>query len=329
MSNACSASAGKPTPVQENTHEFCPDPGTAGRNPRRADGGGGRRRGPRERRRPDHGRRTGAPGRHQLHGHPRPWPGVPVADPRALRAAGPGADGAIQHRPVPHQFHRQHRGGRGRDHRHLGLRPCPHHPHRRASGCAAGRPEPARPHLPARRPARRGADPRRPYRGGQRPAAAGRAGAGRGAGGSDERRRQHGPASATGSVRPRARAEDGFDRRPDRLAVGHRAHGRAGGRARHRHRVRALHPGHLPRPHRPRAAFRPGPRHPGAGHPDPGPCAGGKSAQRPAALAARGFRRGRHRRPARDRRGRAGGDGGAVGAAQCRGAAGATAHRPG
>jgi 3,4-dihydroxy 2-butanone 4-phosphate synthase/GTP cyclohydrolase II len=53
---------------------------------------------------------------------------------------GPGADGAGQYRAVPHQFHRQHRGGRRRHHRHLRLRPRAHHPHRGAAGCEAERP---------------------------------------------------------------------------------------------------------------------------------------------------------------------------------------------
>jgi hypothetical protein len=133
-------------------------------------------------------------------------------------------------------------------------------------------------------------------------------------------------AAATGSVRARARPEDGLDRRPDRVPPGHRAHRRAHRRTRHRHRVRPVPAGHLPRPHRPRPALRAGARHARQGHAHAGARAGGEPAERPAALAPRRFRRGRHRCAARDRRRRAGRDGGAVRAAQCRGPAGAPAR---
>ena len=89
------------------------------------------------------------PGRHQLHGHARARPGVPVADARALPPARPAADGARQHLAAPHQLHRLHRSGRRRHHRHLRLRPRAHHPHRGAPGRAAAGPVAARPHLPA------------------------------------------------------------------------------------------------------------------------------------------------------------------------------------
>ncbi len=70
--------------------------------------------------------------------------------------------------------------------------------------------------------------------------------------------------------------------------------------------------GDLPRPHRPRPALRPGPRHARCGGPDAGTGAGGEPAGRPAALAPRRFWRCRQRCAARDCRRRAGRDGGAV-----------------
>jgi hypothetical protein len=71
--------------------ELQPRARTARGHPRREDGADRRRRGPRERGRPDHGRRAGAPGRHQFHGHARARAGVPVAHARALPPAQPAA----------------------------------------------------------------------------------------------------------------------------------------------------------------------------------------------------------------------------------------------
>ena len=128
-------------------------------------------------------------GRHQLHGHPRARPGVPVADPRALPPARPAADGARQHLAARHQLHRVDRGRRRRHHRHLRLRPRAHDPHGGAPGCAAARPVAARPHLPADGAARRRAQSRRPYRSGERPGAARRVRTGRRAGRDPQSRR--------------------------------------------------------------------------------------------------------------------------------------------
>ena len=187
-------------------------PRTARRNARRPHGRDRRRRGPRERRRPDHGRRTGAAAGHQLHGHARARPGVPVAHARALPPARPAADGARQHLAAPHQLHRVDRSGRRRHHRHLRLRPRAHRAHRGAPGRGAERSVAARPHLPAAGAARRRAQPRRPHRSGERPGAARGLRAGRRAGGDPQPRRQHGAATGAGSVRARARPEDRLDR---------------------------------------------------------------------------------------------------------------------
>jgi hypothetical protein len=55
------------------------------------------------------------------------------------RTAAAAADGQRDRPRTPHQLHAVDRGRRGRDHRHLGLRPCAHGPHRGAAGRAAPR----------------------------------------------------------------------------------------------------------------------------------------------------------------------------------------------
>ena len=94
----------------------------------RQDGRRLRRRGPGERRRPDHGGRVRQPRDDQLHGHPRPRPDLPLPDAAALRRAAAGPDGARQPDALRHRLHRLRGGARGREHRHLGRRPRPHHP---------------------------------------------------------------------------------------------------------------------------------------------------------------------------------------------------------
>ena len=125
----------------------------------------------------------------------------------------------------------------------------------RPDAAAAG-PVAAGPHLPADGAARRRAQSRRPYRGRQRSGDAGGLRTGRRAGRDPQPRRQHGAAPAAGSVRARARPEDGFDRGPDPPSPRHRTHHRARRRARDRHRARPVQAAHLSRPPQPRPAFR-------------------------------------------------------------------------
>ena len=220
---------------------FATDPRTPRRNPQRPHGRDRRRRGPRERGRPDHGRRTGQAVGHQLHGHPRARAGVPVADPRALPPARPAADGPGQHLAAPHQLHRQHRGGRRRDHRHLRLRPRPHHPHRGAPGRRSRRtcrsPGISSRSLPSR--AACSIAPATPKRPRDLALLAGLEPAGvlveiLNADGSMARRPQ------LEEFARDARAEDRLHRGTDPLSPEHRAHRRARGRARDRYRTRPV-----------------------------------------------------------------------------------------
>ncbi|CAA9328022.1 MAG: 3,4-dihydroxy-2-butanone 4-phosphate synthase / GTP cyclohydrolase II, partial [uncultured Lysobacter sp.] len=281
--------------------EFCTDPRTAGGNPRRPHGRDRRRRGSRERGRFDHGRRARAAAGHQLHGHACAWPGVPVADARALPPARPAADGAVQHLAAPDELHRLDRGGRRRDHRHQRLRPRAHDPHRGAARCERARPEPAGTYLPADRAARWRAQPRGPHRSGKRSGAARGAGAGRRAGGDPQPRRQHGAPAGAGGVRARARVEDRFDRGADPLPAGDRAHDRARRYARDRNRTRRVPAGQLSRPPEPCAALRAAAwrRRCLGADARARPCA--EPARRCAALAPAGLRAGGGRRAGRDR----------------------------
>ena len=69
------------------------------------------------------------------------------------------------HRAAPDDVHRVDRRGRRGRHRHIGTRPCAHHPAGGEPGRAARGLRPARPHLPPPRPGGRGAHPGRAHRG--------------------------------------------------------------------------------------------------------------------------------------------------------------------
>ena len=120
--------ASRPCGAHERTVAVQHHRGGARGHPRRPDGRGLRRRGPRERGRPD----AGGPVRHargdQLHGHARPRPDLPGAHPRALRRARPRPDGGQERVRLRDRLHRLDRGPRGRHDRHLGARPRAHDP---------------------------------------------------------------------------------------------------------------------------------------------------------------------------------------------------------
>ena len=186
-------------------------------HPRGQDGRRLRRRGPRERGRPDAGGAVRDSRGDQLHGQGGPRPDLPVADGRALRRAGAGPDGRQERVAVRNAVHGLRRGARGRDHRHLRARPRPHHPGGHRPGEPAVGPRPARPRVPAQEPRGRRARAGGADRGGGRPRAAGRAEPGgcdlRG----DERRRHDGARARTGRLLRTPRAEHDHGRRPDRL----------------------------------------------------------------------------------------------------------------
>ena len=126
-----------------------------------------RRRGSRERRRPHDRGREGHAGRHQLHGHARPRPGVPGDDAGAARRAGDPARGAGQLVGARDGDVRVHRRARQDQHRDLGRRSRGDDADRdRAGHAPAGSAAPG-PRVPAagaagRRARARRATPRRP-----------------------------------------------------------------------------------------------------------------------------------------------------------------------
>ena len=103
------------------------------RDPRRPHGHPRRRRGPRERGRPLHGRREGHARGDQLHGEARARPDLPVAH-RATSSSSCASRMMVpddeNSSALRHRLHGLDRGARGRHHRHLGRRPRAHDPHR-------------------------------------------------------------------------------------------------------------------------------------------------------------------------------------------------------
>ena len=212
------------------------------------------------------------PGRaHQLHGALRPWPDLHAHEQGALRNAATAADGGAQRFRLRHQVHRLHRGGRRRDHRHLGCRPRAYRAGRRGERRQGRRHRQPRPHLPADGPAWRCAGPCRPHRGCMRPGAHGRLRCQRRDLRDHERRRHHGPPPGAGSLRRAAWHQDRHHRRPDPLPDDPRAHHRACFRAAAGHRAGPVQSGDLPRQRRGHRAhgadhgrYRPRAAHPGA-----------------------------------------------------------------
>ena len=96
------------------------------------------------------------------------------------------------------------RGARRRHHRHLRGRPRAHHPGRRSTRVATGRPGAPGPHVPAAGPAGRRAGARRADRGSRRPGAPRRPQARRRHLRDHERRRHHGPRARPRAVRRRS-----------------------------------------------------------------------------------------------------------------------------
>ncbi len=176
-----------------------------------------RRRGPRERGRPDAGRAVRHARGDQLHGQGGARADLPVADPRALRRARPRPDGGQERVVLRNALHGLDRGARGRHHRDLRARPRAHDPGRDRPREPPPRPRPARPRVPAQEPRRRRARARRADRGGGRPRAPGGPEPGRRDLRGDERRRHDGARARTGRVLRPPRAEHDHGRRPDRL----------------------------------------------------------------------------------------------------------------
>ena len=99
-------------------------------HPRGQDGRRLRRRGPRERGRPDARRPVRDARGDQLHGQGGARPDLPVADRRALRRARARPDGRQERVAVRNPLHGLGRGARRRHHRHLRPRPRAHDPGR-------------------------------------------------------------------------------------------------------------------------------------------------------------------------------------------------------
>ncbi len=191
-----------------------------------------RRRGPRERGRPDDRGRVRDARRDQLHGPRGPRAHLPRAHPRALRGARPRPDGGQERVGLRDRVHRVGGGARGRDDRHLGGGPRADDRGGRRPRLGAARPRPAGPRVPAQGQARRRARADGPDRGGRRPGAARGPQPGRRDLRDHERRRDDGPHPRSRALLRAARPEDDHGRRPDRLPAP----------SRQARRARRLHP---------------------------------------------------------------------------------------
>ena len=209
------------------------------------DGGGVRRRGPRERGRP-HPRR---PVRHargrELHGQGGARPDLPRAHPGEVRRAGPGPDGGQERVAVPDRVHGLDRGARGDQHRDLRARPRAHDPGGDRPALAPAGPRPAGAHLPAEGEGGRRARAHRPDRGRDRPRPPGGPHPRRGDLRGDERRRHDGPGARPRALLRPARPEDDHRGRPDRLPPPARQAGGARGGDAPAHRLRRVQRGGL------------------------------------------------------------------------------------
>ena len=199
-------------------HTVRDDRGGARGDPRGADDRRVRRREPRERGRSDAGGAVRDAGGDQLHGEGGPRADLPVADARALRGAGPGADGGEERIVVRDAVHGVDRGARRRDHGHLRARSRAHDPGGDRPRDQPSRPRPAGAHLSAEVARRGRARAHRADRGGGRPGAPGGAEPRGGDLRGDERRRHDGAGGRSRRLLRAARAEDDHDRRPDRLS---------------------------------------------------------------------------------------------------------------
>ena len=186
-------------------------------DPRGPDGRRRRRSRPRERGRPDDRGAVRDAGGDQLHGDARARAHLPLPHRGACRRARPAPDDRPQRGAARHRVHRQRRGARGRDHRHLGGRPQPHDPGGDPSGFDAARPRAARSRVPAAREAGRRARAHRPDRGGGRPRAPRRPHSGGRRLRDHERRRDDGPGRRPRPVLRAARPEDDHGRRSRRV----------------------------------------------------------------------------------------------------------------
>ena len=198
-------------------HTVRDDRGCDRGHPRGPHGHRRRRRGPRERGRPDDRRPVRDAGRDQLHGDARARADLPLPDRGARRHARPAPDDRSQRGAARHRVHRLGRGARGRDDRHLRGRPQPHDPGRDPSGVDRARPRAAGPRLPAPREARRRARADRPDRGGRRPRPPRGAEPVRRRLRDHERRRHDGPRRRPRALLRAPRPEDGHRRRPRRV----------------------------------------------------------------------------------------------------------------
>ena len=124
---------GRKSPHAWHPRRFLHHRGRPGRAAGRADDRAGGRRVPRERGRPGHRRREGHARGDQLHGPQRlrhPLPGHVAGH---LRPAAPRTGARQQRRSAGDAVDAAHRRPHRHHHRHLGVRPRPHHPgrHRR------------------------------------------------------------------------------------------------------------------------------------------------------------------------------------------------------
>ncbi len=205
-----------------------PDRGRRRGVPRRPDDHRRRRRGSRERGRPDDRGGEGHARSDQLHGAPRPRADLPVDDARAARRARDSADGLAEHVAVRDRRSACSIEAKGRT--TTGISAADRaatvlaaiDPATQAVGSGA-----ARPHVSAAGPHRRRDRARGADRGGGRSRADRRALSGRRHLRNHERRRHDGARAAAREVREEARPADDHDRGSDQVPHPHRVAGQA------------------------------------------------------------------------------------------------------
>ncbi len=207
----------------------------------------GGRRGPRERRRPDHRGAVRDAGGGQLHGDERARADLSLPDPGAVRRARVAADDRPERDAVRHRLHGLDRGARRRVHRDLGARQGAHDPGGDRPGRGPARSRAAGPRLPAARTAGGCPATVRSDGSGGRPRPPGGSRAGGGGLRGDERGRDDGPRARPDPVLRAARPAHDHGRRPDRVPSPHREARRARRVGEAAHRVRRVPGRRVPR----------------------------------------------------------------------------------